>query len=344
MIKLKNKAFRGISGMKKTKLISAVLTASMLVSLCSCSGDNKTVLAYAEEYAKDVVDFDTDSLLDRFADDAEKELELFEDTYNNQAKYKSAYEAVFDSITYEIDQKSVQSSKKDKKASVDITFTMIDYKAVYDEVYDDGGTLDDFIAALEDDDGDNVMEINQTISFVYKNDRWLIKDKKFKNLREIYKFIETIPEYGWGNFDLVSGSEFSNAVAKAFNADRSQIAEYDYDDCREIAYYAYSDLWITYEEYDDVEDAKDEFASIYNSLQYEFNMSKNDGSIVYSYTGDDGYILFNNAYTADREYKAYGGIYLKENVIITVLNMGTNDSLNGSIDSFLSEVRYPMPG
>ena len=330
--------------MNKTKPVAAVLAVSMLISLCGCSNDNKAVLACAEEYAKAISEFDTDELSGCFADDAERELELFEDIYNNKAKLKDAYDVIIDSITYEIDQKSVQSSKKDKTASVDVTFTIVDYKAIYDEVYDDGGTLDDYISALEDDNGDNVMEIDQTISFVYKRDHWLVKDKKFKNLHEIYKFIETIPDFGWGNFNAVSETEFKTAVIAAFSAGKDEIYEDDFSTYREIAYYGYEEAYVSYQKYNDAKDAQTAFSDMYNTLQYDFDLNSNDGSIVHSFTGEDGYILFNNVYTVDNSYSAYGGVYLKGNTIVSAIAIDGSASTNTCIDRFLNEINYPVPG
>ena len=86
--------------MKKQKLISSVLIASMLISLCSCSGDDKTVLAVAEAYAQAVTGFDTDDIAELMdGDNVQSALEHFEDAYDGNSKLKPAYDAVFDSIT-----------------------------------------------------------------------------------------------------------------------------------------------------------------------------------------------------------------------------------------------------
>ena len=329
--------------MKKEKLISSVLAVSVLMSLCSCSGDDKTVLAIAEKYAEAVVSFETDDIAELMEDSsAEAELERMEETYKENPVFEQAYQAILGSMSYTIDSKSVQSSKKDKKASVDITFTLTDYDTVFDDVYDDGGTLDDYIAALKDDDGDNVIEITQTVEFVYKRDRWLIKDKRFKNLDEIYSFIEDIRDYGWGNFKALSESEYRSVLRSVFNADDNSIYEDDYGDCREIGYLGSDKYLISMKKYKDPRFAGNDFSGLYYELQPDIENSKNKDRYTYSYTGDTGYFLFKDLYVQDFG-AIYGGAYLKDDVVVMVLVIDGSQSEHEKIDQFLAAISYPKP-
>lgn len=329
--------------MKNQKVISVVLIASMLVPLCGCSGDNKTVLAVADKYAQAVTGFDTDDLADLMVgSNVESSLEQFESVYNGSSKLKPAYDAVFDSITYEIDQKSVQSSKKDKTASVEITYTLVDYEAVYDEVFEDGGTIDDYIKALENNDGEDTIEITQTIEFTYDHDKWLVRDKKNKNINKIYAFLEDISEYAWGNFKEVSPDEFKSAMKDVFKLIDNEITESIYNDSTDIGYVG-DDVIILYTKYYDKTDASYSFMDFYANYESDLISAENKGLSVYSHGGEDGYLLLNDVYFSKYEQHFYGGVYLKGDTIIIVIVMADGKTDHTKVDRFLDTIGYPKP-
>ena len=329
--------------MKKQKFVSSILIASMLLSLCSCSGDNKTVLAVADAYAQAVAGFDTDDIADLMdGDTAQNALERFEAVYDDNSKLKPAYDAVLGSITYEIDKKSVESSKKDKKASVEITYTLVDYEAVYDEVFDDGGTIDDFIAALEDNDGKDTVEITQKLEFSYRGDKWLVKDKKLKAINEIYAFLDDMPEYGWGNFRDISSKDFKNAIKRVFQVDDEDIYESSFTDSVEFSYDD-DNVMTSYAKYHNKEDASREFADMFSSIEMQLYRSDNNGKYVYSNNGEIGYLLLNNVYFEDFEGYMYGGVYMKGDTLILVLVLSTDIPDHTQADQLLDELGYPKP-
>ena len=179
--------------MKTTKIISSVLVASLLMSTSGCSHfdkDDKNVLIAAKAYADAMISGDSGDIAACLVDgdDVEENIEAYLDSYE---KCEDAYAAIFDSMSYEIDEKSVVSSKKNAEASVDITYTMVDYETIYEDVTDDGGKFEDFVEALEDNDGEDTIEITQTISFVLEGKEWLVKDKKSKNFFEFYEFYDS---------------------------------------------------------------------------------------------------------------------------------------------------------
>ena len=138
--------------MKTTKIISSVLAASLLMSVSGCSlfdNDDKNVLIAAKAYADAMISGDSADIAECLVDgdDVEEDLEDYLASYD---KCEDAYAAIFDSMSYEIDEKSVVSSKKNAEASVDITYTMVDYETVYEDVTDDGGKYEDFVEALEE--------------------------------------------------------------------------------------------------------------------------------------------------------------------------------------------------
>jgi Na+-translocating ferredoxin:NAD+ oxidoreductase RnfG subunit len=63
------------------------------------------------------------------------------------AGYADMCSAIAGTISYEIDEESVQSSKKNAEGSVDVTWTLVDYEAVFEQVSEDGGDVDAITAA-----------------------------------------------------------------------------------------------------------------------------------------------------------------------------------------------------
>ena len=109
--------------MNKTKVISSVLTASIILSCCGCSlfdQDNKNVLAAANAYADAVVSGEISDVIELMADGEDFEDELT-DYVESSEKLEDVYDAILNSMSYEIDRKSVTSSKKNGEASVEIT-------------------------------------------------------------------------------------------------------------------------------------------------------------------------------------------------------------------------------
>ncbi|MBR1796447.1 MAG: hypothetical protein IJ757_00305 [Clostridiales bacterium] len=177
------------------KLASSALSVAMVASLGGCAllGGNadEDVIAAAEDYADAIVKFKAADILDMIEepnDDFAEGLEAFMD--HSASTYGDDYDAICGAIegtfSYEIDEESVESSKKDGEGSVDITFTYVDYQAVYDDVIADGGDVDAFVAALADGD---TQEVTQSISFVLNDDdEWKVDDAKGKKVQELYQF------------------------------------------------------------------------------------------------------------------------------------------------------------
>ena len=129
---------------KATKTaVSALLTASFVMSICSCDlikdKAPDEVLDAAETYAKNVAACDLGKLKKLSDDDFDKKTEDWEalldfregDIYNdNAAAFASA---VADTITYEIDEESVEASTKKGSGSVDVIFTMADYEDLLED-------------------------------------------------------------------------------------------------------------------------------------------------------------------------------------------------------------------
>ena len=62
--------------MDKKSSIAFILTASVLVSLCGCSGDKQEIINAADEYASAVTKFDCKDIASLMEDEDEAESEL----------------------------------------------------------------------------------------------------------------------------------------------------------------------------------------------------------------------------------------------------------------------------
>jgi len=326
--------------MKKRKLVSAVLVVSMLLPLAGCNSDNKGVMEAADKYAQAIISMDSDDIADLMDDDdgIDDVFAPYEACIKRNEKTEDVFEAIAGSITYVIDKKSVKSNTKDKEASCDIIFTLVDYDDIYDEVKDDDGDIDDYIDALEDAEEDQTIEITLSVEFVLQRDKWVVKDKKLKNLTKIYKFFSDVSEYGFCSFEALSLSEYKAAIYDAFDADEWDCYEYDGYGYEEIDYYGY-DVYVYVYIYDDVDDAQWEFEDYYDYYSDWFEDGYASGDYVYEYDGTSGYFLMDDC-DYDGYYTMYGGIYLTDNVFILAMSYEGQDS---DLDYFLNTCGLPLP-
>ena len=182
------------------KLTASTLSVAMLASLAGCAmfdKDDDAVLAVVEYYAEAVKKFKAGDIAELSSNVDDEWTESLEAYFSTDADlygedYGPIIEAIESTLSYEIDEESVESSKKDGEASVDITWSIVDYATIYDDVIADGGDLDAYLAALADGDS---KEISQTINLVYDDEEWLVEDKDNKNLEEVYAFFEDALEY-----------------------------------------------------------------------------------------------------------------------------------------------------
>ena len=119
------------------KLIASAVCVSMLASLGGCAlfdKDDEGVLKAADDYATAIQKVklgDITGLMTN-GEDLEETLDyLVNDTEGMPAGYADMCSAIAGTISYEIDEESVQSSKKNAEGSVDVTWTLVDYEAVF---------------------------------------------------------------------------------------------------------------------------------------------------------------------------------------------------------------------
>jgi len=183
------------------KLTATTLSVAMLASLSGCAlfdKDDDAVLEVAGDYAEAIKKFKAADILELVADPSFTEEDINDHIDTDPTLYGEDYEAICSAIAgtldYTIDEESVESSKKDGKASVDITFTIADYAAAYDSVTADGGDLDAFLAAIEDAD---TQEIEITVDFVRDDDAWLVDDEDGENIQKVYAFYIDALDYSF---------------------------------------------------------------------------------------------------------------------------------------------------
>ena len=183
------------------KIISSVICVSMLASLNGCAlfdKDDEGVLAAAEDYAEAVKKGKVRDIVGLMADgrDLEEDIEFYMEGSDAGLPdgYEDVCEAILGTIDYSIDEETVESSKKNEEGSVDITWTMVDYEAVYDQVIDDGGDLEAFIDALEDSSSDT-REISQTVEFVLDDEICLVNYSRLSVLFSVYDFYDAAKDF-----------------------------------------------------------------------------------------------------------------------------------------------------
>ena len=332
--------------MNKKKVLSSVLTASFIVSATGCSlfdKDNKNVLAAAEKYADAVISVEISDIVELMLDGEDFEDEL-NDYVEGSEMLEDIYDAVVNSMSYKIDQKSIESSKKNAEASVDITYTMVDYETVYEDVTDDGGKLDDYVEALEDNDGEDVIEITQTVSFVLEGSEWLVKDKKCKNLYEVYEFYSAVKEFGWsGMIEAITLEQFEDAAIAALGSeyDDGYIVTGDaYGYAYDYGFYYGENVYMVMYSYKDVADATEQFDFFYRSFQSDLSDGSFDGDSAFAFSGTEGMVVFEGVWYGNYVYGAY---YLKDNTMLYALSYLDNDSEKAIVDEFFDIIGYPGP-
>lgn len=325
--------------MKREKIIAAVLAASLALSLTGCDSDNENVIKAAEDYAEALISLDVDDIagLMEDEDEAAEELARIEEICDADPDLEDAFAAVSESMTYEIDDKSVVSSKKDKEASVDIVFTLADYEAIHEEIEDEDGDLEAYIDALGDPD--ETVEVKVTVKFVLVKDKWLVKDKNFKNLNKVLGFIDVISEYSWGILKMPTDDEFIYAVCAAFDVYEDDLYQNAGSYSSEITYDD-STFSITMQRYNDPEEAEFFFEDGCTYLLELLEIDINDCEYYYD-EEEGGFMLFDSTYSPAADQTLYGGLYYCDDTCIVAMTFDEADY--DSIDELLYMLNLPTP-
>ena len=174
-----------------SKAAAVILSGAVALSCASCSlfgGGAKTedIVDAADAFAKALVSCNTGKIVKLTNEDddsdAVKELEANLNGLLFSPEQDQIAEAVADTLEYEIDEESVKIDKDE--ASVDVTFTMVDYEtALGDGEFADA---DEAVAAIKDC-GDT-CEVEITFEFEKDEDEWLISNLGDKAYSKLYGF------------------------------------------------------------------------------------------------------------------------------------------------------------
>ena len=182
--------------MKCKRVISAVVCLAVVAGCTACTGPSKkdiqTIEDTIEEYGDALRDADAEALLEttNWDDDDKEYLEVesllqFDTQGDYAVKY---YEGVADTITIDYDSDDIEI--KDGKATIKVTYEIIDWEEVLDIIFmNNGGQIKDAFEEVED-----TVKIKGKITLVKDGKEWKIT--KVTGLDEVFAFIdlEEIPD------------------------------------------------------------------------------------------------------------------------------------------------------
>ena len=328
-----------VEDMKKKQFVSLVLAVSMLMPLAGCYSDKKGVTEAVDNYMNAVISLDFDEVADLMedSDGIEEVFAPYETALRRNKKYEDVFATIAESITYEIDSKSIESSTKDQEASCDVTIFMVDYDDIYEEVEKNDGDIDDYLDALEDAGEDQIIDIHISFDLVMDRDKWVIKDKKLKNINKIFKFFGEVYEYGLIGIRDISEDEFVAALKKAFDLGEADIYRFDWGDSEQAGTYLLNSN-ISYISYDDPDDAIWDLELYLGDAE---DMFSDSDLVSWEINGDEGYLLINGAYYEG--FYVYGGCYVKSNMVIMAIVYEYDAKQVAMLDEFLDELDLPKP-
>ena len=176
--------------MKCKRVISAVVCLAVVAGCTACTGPSKkdiqAIEDTIEEYGDALRDADAEALLEttNWDDDDKEYLEVesllqFDTQGDYAVKY---YEGVADTITIDYDSDDIEI--KDDKATIKVTYEIIDWEEVLDIIFmNNGGQIKDAFEEVED-----TVKIKGKITLVKDGKEWKIT--KVTGLDEVFAFID----------------------------------------------------------------------------------------------------------------------------------------------------------
>ena len=186
----------------KTRLLAAAVAGTVALSCASCSmlpfggAKKEDIIEAADAFASALVKCDAGKIAkltneDKDSDAVAKLEEHLGGTYYSEDQYEVA-EAIAKTITYEIDEESIETGKDEAEATV--VFTMVDYDSVLDGVQFDYVT--DALTAIENCKDETEVEL--TFEFALEDDEWLVSNLSDKSFDKFYSFygydLDIIPD------------------------------------------------------------------------------------------------------------------------------------------------------
>lgn len=180
--------------MKTTKrAVSAVLAGSVLLSMSGCSfldkSDEEVTLA-AKQFCNAVTGLDADTIIDMSDDELDDDiaemlpevLDIREgDVYTADAA--DLIGSIAKTLTYEVDEESLEADGKEGTGKIDVTFTMVDAEALLeDDEFDDISDVLDAIPTYDTTDIEMTLKLDKT------DDGWKVEGVE-DIIEEVYDFM-----------------------------------------------------------------------------------------------------------------------------------------------------------
>lgn len=176
--------------MKCKRVISAVVCLAVVAGCTACTGPSKkdiqAIEDTIEEYGDALRDVDAEALLETTNwDDDDKEYLEVESLlqFDTQGDYAVKYfEGVADTITIDYDSDDIEI--KDGKATIKVTYEIIDWEEVLDIIFmNNGGQIKNAFEEVED-----TVKVKGKITLVKDGKEWKIT--KVTGLDEVFSFID----------------------------------------------------------------------------------------------------------------------------------------------------------
>ena len=307
------------------KTVSLAVASALVFSMAGCSFLDKSkdeVLDAADSYAKELAACNIGKLAKLSTEDFEDIQEEWEGklTFSEGELYSAdtatVLNAIADTISYEIDEESVEATKKSGEGSIDVTFSIADYESLLDD--DSLTDADAFADAVKDADKN---EISVTLEFERTDDGDWLGSNYSKVFDDLYGF--TDEEF-----------TFVTPVAEAVLSDELTWYGSYSEENGVITYtnatYIDGDISLDYELVD---------SSVRSTLTYEVTCN---GQVVYTGTGYEGYLYADDLsaeYLSDDGYYIASGTYT-----ITFFDADGNELVSQSCEVIFEDIATePQP-
>ena len=303
---------------KFKKTVSVAVASAIVFSMTGCSFLDKSkdeVLDAADGYAKELAACNIGKLAKISNEDFEDIQEEWEGklTFSEGELYSAdtatVLSAIADSISYEIDEESVEATKKSGEGSVDVTFSIADYESLLDD--ESLTDAEAFADAVKDADKN---EISVTLEFERTDDGDWLGSNYSKVFEKLYAF--TDEEF-----------TFVTPVSEAVLSDElSWYGSYS-DESGVITYtnvtYIDGDIQLDYSLVD---------TDVRDTLTYEVTCN---GEVVYTGTGYEGYLYAENL---SADHLSEDGYYIGAGTYtITFFDADGNELVSQSCEVILEE-------
>ncbi|MCQ2515522.1 MAG: hypothetical protein MJ094_01500 [Saccharofermentans sp.] len=173
--------------MKTRKMLALTLSCSLALSMTACAKDyTPDIIDSVNDFSENLAAINTDDIIDAIADpssDLEENLEAVSSIISENATYS----AVLDTLTWEIDEDSIEVDAKAGEASVDVTYSYADAMDAFEAV-GPTGSLDELASKISSTD--EMVETTVTYELILDEDTWMISEVDDEILAEIYGFID----------------------------------------------------------------------------------------------------------------------------------------------------------